>query len=516
MRWRAPLLIFGSRAPASGNSSACPAETASAWDGNATLRRVTERDEDPEATLAFWGGIPVPRMATSGTASALGIPPVRTLPWPISPMLHVLRDPMLRNGYALVLSAGMTQLIGIFYWVAAARSYSAAVVGRNSAAISITLFLAGLAELNLMGTLIRFLPVSGTRSARLILTIYAASASFAAVVGLCFVVLISRVEPQLGFLRSSSFLVLWFVISIVTGAIFVLQDSALTGVRAASFVPVENAGFSLAKLALMFPLMRLLPAAGIYLSWTAAFAISVIPTNAYLFFRAVPRHLRAHPRAAGPPPRFSDIRSFLLVDSLAGYCMLACTTGLPLLIIDRLGPAAAGHYALAWIIGFSLYLVSLNMGSSLTVETAADQSAIRDRCIRSVMHQAKLLVPAVALIVATAPYVLMIFGPGYAAADVGALRLLALAALPALITNTAISVTRSQRRMRMVAGIQVGICVPMWGLSAVLMGPLGITGVGAAWLIAQGATAAALVAWPSSWLPPRRTPRHGRHRRHTR
>ena len=84
---------------------------------------------------------------------------------------------MLRNGYALVLSAGMTQLIGIFYWVAAARSYSAAVVGRNSAAINITLFLAGLAELNLMGTLIRFLPVSGTRSARLILTIYAASAS---------------------------------------------------------------------------------------------------------------------------------------------------------------------------------------------------------------------------------------------------------------------------------------------------------------------------------------------------
>ena len=408
---------------------------------------------------------------------------------------------MLRNGYALVLSSGMTQLIGIVYWVAAARSYPAVVVGRDSAAISITLFLAGLGELNLMGTLVRFLPVSGTRSARLILTVYATSASVAVLVGLCFVVLISRVEPQLAFLRSSPFLVLWFVVSLVTGAIFVLEDSALTGLRAASFVPVENACFSLVKLGLMFPLMRLLPTAGIYLSWTAAFAVSVIPTNAYIFFRAVPRHLRARPPVAAPPPRFRDIRSFLVVDSLAGYCMLACTTGLPLMIIDRLGPAAAGHYALAWTVGFSLYLVSLNIGSSLTVETAADQSGIRDRCLRCVTHQAKLLVPAVALIVALAPRVLMIFGPGYVAADTGALRLLALAALPALITNTAISVTRSQRRMRMVAGIQVSICVLMWSLSALLMGPLGITGVAAAWLIAQGATAAALIAWPSSWLP---------------
>jgi hypothetical protein len=427
-------------------------------------------------------------------------------------MAHALRDPVLRNGYALVLSAGVTQLIGIFYWVAAARSYPAAVVGRNSAAINITVFLAGLAELNLMGTLVRFLPVSGTRSVRLILTIYAISASVATLVGLSFIVLISHVEPQLGFLRSSPFLVLWFVVSIITGAIFVLEDSALTGIRAASFVPVENSVFSFVKLALMFPLMRLLPTAGIYLSWTAAFAITVIPANAYLFFRAVPRHLRAHRPTADPPPSLRDIRSFLVVDSLAGYCMLACTTGLPLMIIDRLGPAAAGHYALAWIIGFSLYLVSLNMGSSLTVETAANQSEIRSRCLRCVMHQAKLLVPAVALIVATAPYVLTIFGPGYAAADAGALRLLALAALPALITNTAISVTRSQRRMKSVAGIQVSICVLMWGLSAVLMGPLGIMGVGAAWLIAQGATAAALVAWPSSWLPDRRKPRHSRQR----
>jgi O-antigen/teichoic acid export membrane protein len=101
-----------------------------------------------------------------------------------------------------------------------------------------------------------------------------------------------------------------------------------------------------------------------------------------------------------------------------------------------------------------------------------------------------------------------VFGPGYARADTGVLRLLALCALPALVTNTALSVARSQRRMGTVAGIQVAICVLVWGLSALLMEHLGITGVGAAWLVAQTATAAVLVAWPRLWLPPRR---HGVH-----
>jgi hypothetical protein len=113
----------------------------------------------------------------------------------------------------------------------------------------------------------------------------------------------------------------------------------------------------------------------------------------------------------------------------------------------------------------------------------------------------------VAVIAAAAPYLLSLLGPGYAAAGTGALRLLAASALPALLTNTAISVTRSRRRMAVVAGIQVSICALVWGLSAALMGPLGVTGIGAAWLIAQTVTAAALVAWPRLWLPPRAAPR---------
>jgi O-antigen/teichoic acid export membrane protein len=447
--------------------------------------------------------LPLPVVPPSHPRSLLLRPQSRLL----RPITGALHDPMLRNGHALIASSSLTQVIGVFYWVVAARAYPAAVVGRNSVAINVMLFLAAVAELNLMSTLIRFLPTSGPRSVRLILTIYGISASIAAVIGLGFLLLIPRIEPQLTFLRSSPFLAMWFVVAVVTGAIFVLQDSALTGVRAAPFVPIENAAFSILKLGLLLPLARFMPASGMFVSWTIGIVIIIIPTNGYLFFRAIPAHLRRHPVNTAPP-MFRDMRSYVIPDSLAGLFILACTYLLPLLVINRLGPSAAGHYSLAWIIGYALYSVSLNMGSSLLVETAADQSVLRDRCFQSIDHLVKLIAPLVALIIVAAPYALLAFGSGYAQADVTVLRLLALSALPAIITNTAVSVTRSQRRMRMVAGIQICIFVLVWGIGIALVGPLGITGIGVAWLIAETVVAAVLVIWPRLWLPRGRVPRH--------
>ncbi len=423
-------------------------------------------------------------------------------------LASVRTDPMLRNGHALIVSAFASQVIGVLYWVVADRYYPAAVVGRNSTAISAMLFLAGVAELNLMSTLVRFLPTAGQRSRRLILAVYLASVCIAVLTAGVFLVLIPAVAPQLAFLRASPAMAAWFVVSIVACAIFVLQDSALTGVRATMFVPLENSIFALVKVGLLVPLLTLLPGPGIFVSWTVAILLSVIPVNAYLFGRAIPRHVASVPEGAAPPPTLREIRSYVVPDFLAGIFLMASSSLLPTFIIDRLGAAAAGHYALAWVIGYSLYLVSLSMGSSLVVETAGDQASIRRRCLQAITHISKLLVPVVLVIVVAAPYVLLVFGRGYARADAGVLRLLALSALPTLITNTAISVARSQRRMRTVVGIQIAITALVWGISAALMGRLGIAGVGAAWLIAQSLAAGVLVLWPRLWIPPGRVPRH--------
>ena len=47
-----------------------------------------------------------------------------------------LRVPMYRDAYALILSSGATSVVGLVYWMLAARIYSPDAVGFNAAAIS--------------------------------------------------------------------------------------------------------------------------------------------------------------------------------------------------------------------------------------------------------------------------------------------------------------------------------------------------------------------------------------------
>ena len=71
-----------------------------------------------------------------------------------------------RNAYALVLNTGLNSLLGISYWVIAARKYSASAVGVASALIATMMLISNLSQLNLTGALLRFIPSAGQRTAR--------------------------------------------------------------------------------------------------------------------------------------------------------------------------------------------------------------------------------------------------------------------------------------------------------------------------------------------------------------
>ncbi|HET8977066.1 MAG TPA: hypothetical protein VFN87_02850, partial [Solirubrobacteraceae bacterium] len=111
-------------------------------------------------------------------APAPPAPPRRSAPvltW-LTTTLHV---PLYRNGAALVLNSGVTALLGLAYWLLAAHDYSAHAVGVNTAAISAMMFLAGVAQLNLMSALVRFVPILRSARGRFIAVCYATAAAAA-------------------------------------------------------------------------------------------------------------------------------------------------------------------------------------------------------------------------------------------------------------------------------------------------------------------------------------------------
>ena len=152
-----------------------------------------------------------------------------------------LRTPLYRNGYALVLSSATTSALGVAYWILAARTYTPDAVGLNAAAIAAMMFLAGVSQLNLMSAALRFIPGAGRATGRFVGYAYLISVSIAAVSSLIFLCGLGTWAPRLGFLGSRPGIIVWFTLATMAWCIFVLQDSVLTGLRQAKWVPVENA-----------------------------------------------------------------------------------------------------------------------------------------------------------------------------------------------------------------------------------------------------------------------------------
>ncbi len=130
----------------------------------------------------------------------------------------------------------------------AARYYPNEAVGRNSALISAMTLISGLSQLNLRSFLTRFVSQAGLGTRRLVLGAYIVSSITAVIVSCIFLWGIDFWSPRMSFITSSLTLASGFVVATMAWGIFVLQDSTLTGLRQAFWVPIENTTFAVAKL----------------------------------------------------------------------------------------------------------------------------------------------------------------------------------------------------------------------------------------------------------------------------
>ncbi|MET7304347.1 oligosaccharide flippase family protein [Embleya sp. NPDC005575] len=409
-------------------------------------------------------------------------------------------DPLLRNGHVLTVGSLVTSAFGAGYWALATRWYGDATVGRSYAAVSALMLLSGLGQLGLGNVLVRFLPQAGQDRRALIRAGYAAScgATLVAVVG--FLALIPVCAPGLGFLREPA-AGCCFVATTVAYALFALQDGALTGLRRPGLVVGKNSGFAVAKIVFVAALAGLMPTIGILMSWTLALVAALVVVDAWLFARLLPT---SRPGCVRDGSGFLLGRSVLRyagADYLGTLCWLAATTLPPIIVLEHVGARESAYFSLAWVVANTLYLISLNMGASLLVEAAGERAGLGAACRRVLRHTGALLALAITALVAGAPLVLRVFGPGYARNGSTLLQLLALSALPHLVVATAIGACRVLGRMRVVVAIQAALATVVLTLTVVLLPVLGVLGAGVAWLGAQTATALALLTARRVWLP---------------
>jgi len=405
-------------------------------------------------------------------------------------LLRLARTPLYANANALVANQIVSAGLGFLYWILAARVYSTATYGASSAVISTLLLISGIAQVGLGGGMTRFLPRAGHRARRLILIAYAVVIAASAVLSVAFVAFGGALGLR-SVLGNGPFVALWVISASVAWSIFRLQDAVLIGLRQAKWVLIENTIYNVTKLVVVVAGAGLLADKGIVGSWFLPTPIVIVLCTT-LIFGLYTRSSRLSPAPAGLPPlTVREIATTSGGDHIGSLVGEAASRLLPLLVVGVLGATANAYFYTAWLIATTLSLLAGGMTDSFTAEAAGDRANIRRHSHDILRYMALLILPAAAILGLGAPLILSLWNKSFGAEGAALLRWLCLASPLIIFNNWYFAYARVMGRIPRVVWLQCVGAVLLLVPSYYLLRPLGIAGVGLAWIVSQAVVAVA-------------------------
>jgi O-antigen/teichoic acid export membrane protein len=399
--------------------------------------------------------------------------------------------PFSRNANALILNTGISGILGLAYWVLAARHYNDSDVGRGSAAISALMLLTGLVSVNFAGTLNRFIPRTGRRTVAVVAFTYLITSAVIAVLAVALLIALHWLGgPAYDLLREPDAR-LWFVAAAVAASVVTVQDSVLTGLRAAVWVPVWNAAFAVSKIVLLLVLAHSIPHSGVFFSWIVPMIIVMFPVNLLIFGKLLPRHVRTSTHDLELTG--AEIGRFFAADYLGALVLYGTMFLVPVLVALRVSPQTYAYFFLAWAIATMMNMVAVNLAVPMAVEGVHDPSSLAGYCRTALTRALVLLCAGVVVIGLAAPYTLGLLRPGYLDA-VPLLQLLAFASLPSAVVDIYLGTLRARSMRARIVWVQALRAAAVLGLVGLLQhyhqlfqhfGDPRLTAVGVAVLLGQ-------------------------------
>jgi O-antigen/teichoic acid export membrane protein len=439
--------------------------------------------------------------------------PIRRIPAYIH---RASSDSLVRNSLYLMSSTVVTSGLGYIFWVLAAHEFTSQEVGIASAVISLCSTAALLTYLGSSAMLIERLPRSegsSEWSATLfrvcLITAGVTALGTAAAVPL----LLSSKDYRLFFSTASPILV------VVVGA----AAWTLVNLLGAAFISARRAGrllsiqtvISVAKVLFILPLAAVgAGAMGLVDAWVASAVLGIgfgavwlVPRMGLGRRTGPPTHRRTdtlaefRPRQSGPPRHRrnlglpnADTAFHWLGQHLTSAGGILIPLMLPILVVLRLGVAQNAYFYITEMMGAAFFMVSPSVASAVFAEGVRARSSMRGLATKSLRVIAIFLTPAIAVMIAGGRLILGLFGASYATAGYTLLILLAISAIPDAVSNVAVVICRVTQRLGYSTGLNLSLLVMTLVGAWVLMPPLGIAGVGVAWLGAQ--TVGAIASLP--------------------
>lgn len=364
---------------------------------------------------------------------------------------------MVADGLALSASAAITAMAGMAGWILAARLLPPAEVGDTSAFVSGFLLVAGIAELGLGPAVLRWLPRAGSQRRRLLGRTYLA-VLLGGLAGAVVFVLVPAGGEVVHRLPAGAAL---FLPAAVGWTLFQFQDSVLTGLGQARWVPVENTSFSVLRLALLGVLAPLTGSLGLITSWVVPTVLGVLVVSALVFHRVRPGPV------PGTLPDRREVVRLLAPTYPATVCVVVLYNLMPIIVLHRFGAEANAVFFVVWTAISALDLAATVFVNPLVVRLSGEPGPSRALVTAASRRLALLFAPVLLLGVLLAGLLLAIFGPEYTQ-GAGLLRILLVAQLPRLAVIVGVAVHLAAGRGGSVASFQAATAALAVGLALVM------------------------------------------------
>ncbi len=392
--------------------------------------------------------------------------------------------PLVRSGGALILSNVVSSALGFLYWIAAARSLSVADIGLGASAVAGMMLIKNLSLCGANHVSVRYVPVAGPRRLQLARRIQLAAAGLGATGGMVFLV----VDP------GGTQVPHGFAALLVAGGalltIYSVQDSILVGLGRAAWVPLNNALYGLAKIAVLFVMIRVPGLAGwevLAWSWVGTMVVGTIAEWLLIERFATSGDERQDLVA---PPSAAALARFALANHLGTILLRLPPLLYPLLILRVLGEEASAYFYTSWMIANVLMMSSSNISSAMIAQAAlpgADVGALFRLGIRYTMA---LVLPGVAALIVLGKPILWAFGSEYQQ-GYGLLVILAIGCLIYPVPEFYVGIMRVRAQLRPVLILSAIAGALTLGLAVPLGATIGLAGFG--WAFVAGQCVAALM-----------------------
>lgn len=389
----------------------------------------------------------------------------------------IFKDALYRGSIVLLVNTVAISVIGFIFWTLAAHVYTAAAVGVFSSITSGASLLAAVAGLGLSNTMTRYI-VGATNPRELMILAVTAISTVGAILCFCTVLLVGpHLPPELN-LRQHGSMILFVTVLVVFTAVGSTLDSGLIAIRSTSSLLYKNVIGSVAKLGLMLFLVSLTPN-GLLISYSAGLVIAATLGGISLGRRIKGKWLDLQ--------SFRSLRLYLAItpgNYIATIMGMLPSGAVPLEILVIRGAAQTAPFSAAFLVASFLNIIPSTVAQVLFAEVSREGALLGKHLRKAIRGIYALLLPPLVLLLPTAPFVLRLFGPAYAADATGCLRVLALSTLPAggayLVDSLLIA------RDRRVAYIFMQAANAALVLACVgILAPRGLTAAAMGWALAQ-------------------------------